>query len=104
MESNMSQPDPQDQQLYQIWVDDNHPKLGKREIPIGPRMLKKFLEPLMEQINRFIIDGKEKQWRNPRLVKVFKLSHGSPFTREDRANDRVGAHREETISESLISL
>ncbi len=79
--------------LVQIWVDENHPNLGKRHIPIGPRMLRRFLEPLMTQINKAIAEGREKQWSNPHFEQVVLLQHESPFTAEDRANDRVGGHR-----------
>lgn len=81
--------------LSQIWVDENHPKWGRREIPIGPKMHAKFLGPLMEQINRCIIRGEEKQWSNPRLVVVESTRPVpvDPFTREDRSNPLVAGHR-----------
>ncbi len=91
-------------QLHQIWVDEDHPIHGKRPIPVGPRMMRKFLGPLLEQIGRFIVEGKEKTWRNPRIEPVIVLKHGSPFTREDRQNDLVRGHREETAAESSLIL
>jgi len=89
--------DDQHEPLFQIWVTERHPVFGKRDMPVGPRMCRRFLEPLMMKINMDIAGGKEKTsekpWSNPRLVEVVKLRHESPFTREDRANDRVGGHR-----------
>ena len=75
-------------------MDETHPKLGKRELRVGPRMQKKYLEMLMEQINKAIIDGQEKQWRNPRLVLCEDTLHpaDSPFTREDR--HIIGGYRD----------
>ncbi len=83
--------------LYQVWVTENHPRHGRRDIPVGPRMGKEFLGPLMEMIGKRIAEGVEKAsaqpWSNPRLELVTVLKHDSPFTAEDRANDRVGGHR-----------
>lgn len=83
--------------LYQIFVDENHPRHGRRELAVGPRMCLRFLEPIMEMIGKRIADGTERKsaqpWSNPRLQVVTELTHESPFTREDRANDRVGDHR-----------
>jgi hypothetical protein len=83
--------------LYQIFVTEKHPVHGRREIAIGPRMMRRFLEPLMEMIGCRIADGTEgksaQPWSNPRLELVTDLKHDSPFTREDRANELVGGHR-----------
>lgn len=92
--------------LYQMWVDESHPRWGKRELPVGPKMQRRMFGPLLEAINRAIIDGSEKQWKNPRLL----LCPGtisppdSPFTREDRQNDRVGGYRSETLASTSLSL
>ena len=83
--------------LYQIWVTERHPVLGTRDMPVGPRMCRRFLEPLMMQINKNIATGIEKNspkpWSNPRFEQITNLKHESPFTREDRANELVGGHR-----------
>jgi len=83
--------------LYQLWVTETHPVFGRRDIAVGPRMCRRFLEPLMEAIGKSIADGSErkspKPWSNPRLEIVTVLKHESPFTREDRANELVGGHR-----------
>lgn len=82
--------------LCQIWVDENHPRWGKREIAVGPKMHRKYLGPLMEEISKAIIDGRDKTWRNPRLVLCPETAApaDSPFTREDRQNELVGGYRE----------
>ena len=81
--------------LSQIWVDEIHPRWGRREIPIGPRMVRKYLEPMMEAINRQIVLGQEKQWSNPRFVDVesTRVVPTDPFSREDRSNPLVAGHR-----------
>ena len=70
-------------------------------MPVGPRMCKRFLEPLMLEINRNIATGVEKNstkpWSNPRFSEVVNLKHDSPFTREDRANELVGGHRSSLV-------
>lgn len=85
--------------LYQIWVTEKHPVHGRRDMPVGPRMCKEYLGPIMEMIGRRIASGVEKAsrqpWSNPRLVLCETTLHpdDSPFTREDRQNDRVGGYR-----------
>lgn len=89
---------PEDQVLYQLWVDEDHPKWGKRAMPIGPKMSKPMFGPLMQAINTAIIDGTEKQWRNPRLEPVVtERIIDSPFTREDRQNELVGGYRSTSL-------
>lgn len=82
--------------LFQVFVTENHPVHGRREIPIGPKMMRKMLEPLMERINRRIASGEEKAsrqpWSNPRMLQVTAgtTSTDGLFTREERANPLIG--------------
>lgn len=50
--------------LYQLEVDWN----GKA-VRVGPKMLKAAIEDILVEVNKLIIDGKERAWSNPRLVR-----------------------------------
>lgn len=88
---------PAHEALFQVYVTENHPMHGRREIAVGPKMARRFLEPLMERIGRDIAAGKEKAarqpWSNPRLMQVTAPHFDTDglFTREERANDLVGS-------------
>ena len=82
--------------LFQVFVTENHPIHGRREIPVGPKMARRYLEPMMEKIGRDIASGTEKAarqpWSDPRLLQVTapRFETDGLFTREERANDLVG--------------
>lgn len=96
---NRPHEDDRHEPLYQIWVTERHPVHGLRDMPVGPRMCRRFLEPMMEMIGRRIASGAERTsaqpWSNPRLEVCPHTLHveDSPFTREDRQNELVGGHR-----------
>ena len=84
--------------LFQVFVTENHPVHGRREIAVGPKMARRYLEPLMERIGRDIASGKERAarqpWSNPRLLQVTapRFETDGLFTREERANPLIGSY------------
>jgi hypothetical protein len=83
--------------LFQIFVSERQRDGRLVRKAVGPRMCRRFLEPLMETIGKRIAGGIErkssKPWSYPELVQVTIPEPNDPFTREDRQNDRVNGYR-----------
>lgn len=84
--------------LWQIFVTENHPVKGRREIAVGPKMHRRYIEPTMEAISKRIaagIEGKSRApWSNPRLVQVTeaKFQTEGLFMRQERAHPLIGSY------------
>lgn len=92
-------PPPEEQELWQIHVTEDHPRWGRRTIAVGPRATKDFCGVLMETISKHVLSGQEKQWGMPWLERVTRAAVlDSPFTREDRQNELVGGYRSEILA------
>lgn len=55
-------------QLYQLVVKDR--RNGNKELRVGPKMGKDFVDILLVQLNALIASGAEKQWFDPAVVPV----------------------------------
>lgn len=54
------------EQLYQLHVEDRKGRL----LAVGPKAGRQFCEALCMTVNRLIIDGKEREWSNPHVVRA----------------------------------
>lgn len=54
-----------EQELFQVIVTNRE---GKKMLPIAPMMGKQHAEALAEQINKFVLEGKERVWSNADVV------------------------------------
>lgn len=62
-----------EQSLFQVIATV---KDTRRQIPVGPMMVKSVAEDLAAVINRCIIDGKEKLWSNAVVAPMTPISAG----------------------------